>query len=281
MNKKPRLLDAARTEAVKRKKTSDLLRQCGTILKHLTQHKWAWPFMQPVDVEGLQLPDYYKIIRRPMDLGTIRSRLEAKDGTGYHNVREFCEDVRLVFRNAMLYNESSTEVHFMAKALLQKFEDRWKVVVEPRLEEEERLYEDQQDTFLSDFAELHAREEEATEQLRANVISQLTDVENKVDSFLKQVLSKCRPTRVEEKKDLCSRICQLPPTSLTRVVEILGKDAQDAATDNIFVDLEVVDDSMLWRLHFFIKMLTENAEEEQGAKPVEVKCDTGDLSNAS
>lgn len=71
-----------------------------------------------------------------MDLGTIRSRLEAKDGMGYHNVRQFSEDVRLVFRNAMLYNESWTEVHFMAKALLQKFEDRWKVSVEPRLAEE-------------------------------------------------------------------------------------------------------------------------------------------------
>lgn len=27
----------------------------------ITQHKWAWPFMQPVDVEGLGLHDYYKV----------------------------------------------------------------------------------------------------------------------------------------------------------------------------------------------------------------------------
>lgn len=27
----------------------------------ITQHKWAWPFMQPVDVKGLGLHDYYEV----------------------------------------------------------------------------------------------------------------------------------------------------------------------------------------------------------------------------
>ena len=27
----------------------------------ITQHKWAYPFMQPVDVEGLGLHDYYEV----------------------------------------------------------------------------------------------------------------------------------------------------------------------------------------------------------------------------
>lgn len=27
----------------------------------ITQHKWAWPFMQPVDVKGLGLDDYYEV----------------------------------------------------------------------------------------------------------------------------------------------------------------------------------------------------------------------------
>lgn len=28
----------------------------------LSQHKWAWPFMEPVDVEGLGLHDYYQVV---------------------------------------------------------------------------------------------------------------------------------------------------------------------------------------------------------------------------
>ncbi|KAI5080345.1 hypothetical protein GOP47_0005824 [Adiantum capillus-veneris] len=246
---------------------SDHMRLGGNILRQLMQHRWAWPFLQPVDVEGLQLHDYHKIVRRPMDLGTIRSRLEAKDGTGYRHVRELCEDVRLVFRNAMLYNESWTEVHVMAKALLQKFEDRWKVAVEPRLIEEEKLYEDQQEGYLSNIAELRSQEEQAAEQLSKDVLSQLSDMENKLNSFLMQVLSKCRSMRVKEKKELYSRLRELPPASLSRVVELVSPESDgEAAVDDISVDLEALDPSTLWRLHFFEKMLKDNAQEQVEAK---------------
>jgi len=33
---------------------------------------YAWPFLQPVAVELLGLTDYYNIIKRPMDLGTVK-----------------------------------------------------------------------------------------------------------------------------------------------------------------------------------------------------------------
>ncbi|MCO5550694.1 hypothetical protein L7F22_004184 [Adiantum nelumboides] len=263
VNKKPRLFDAARIEAVKKKKMSDLMRLGGTLLRQLMQHRWAWPFLQPVDVEGLQLHDYYKIIKRPMDLGTIRGRLEAKDGTGYRHIRELCEDVRLVFRNAMLYNESWTEVHVMAKALLHKFEDRWKVSIEPRLIE---LYEDQHEGYLLDIAELRSQEEQAAEQLSNDVLSELSDMESKLNSLVMQVLSKCRPMKVEEKNDLYSRLQKLPPPSLSRVVEIVSPESAGDAVDDISVDLEALDPSTLWRLHFFEKMITDNAQEQVEAK---------------
>ena len=33
----------------------------------------------------------------------------AKDGTGYRNVREICDDVRLAFNNAINYNDESEQ----------------------------------------------------------------------------------------------------------------------------------------------------------------------------
>ena len=71
-----------------------------------------------------------------MDLGTIKKRLATNDSTGYRYAREFCEDVRLVFRNAMLYNDSSSDVFNMAKTLSQKFEKKWKLRIEAQLLEE-------------------------------------------------------------------------------------------------------------------------------------------------
>jgi hypothetical protein len=39
--------------------------------------QYAWPFAHPVDYVALGVPDYPMIIQRPMDLATIRDKLEA------------------------------------------------------------------------------------------------------------------------------------------------------------------------------------------------------------
>lgn len=70
-----------------------------------------------------------------MDFSTIKAKMEAKDGTGYNNVREICADVRLIFKNAMKYNDERNDVHVMAKTLLAKFEEKWLQLL-PKVDEE-------------------------------------------------------------------------------------------------------------------------------------------------
>lgn len=43
--------------------------QCKGLLKTLMEAKSAVWFLSPVDPVALKLPDYYKIIKDPMDLG--------------------------------------------------------------------------------------------------------------------------------------------------------------------------------------------------------------------
>ncbi|WVZ25267.1 hypothetical protein V8G54_003811 [Vigna mungo] len=145
--KKP-MQDASHTEAAAAKRMQELMRQFSTILRQasakilqhfflqITQHKWAWPFLDPVDVEGLRLHDYYEVIDKPMDFSTIKSKMEAKEGQGYNNVREIYADVRLIFKNAMKYNNEKHDVHVMAKTLLEKFEEKWLQLL-PKVAEEE------------------------------------------------------------------------------------------------------------------------------------------------
>jgi hypothetical protein len=38
-------------------------------------HSWGWPFLKPVDPEALNLPDYFSIITKPIDLGTIKTNI--------------------------------------------------------------------------------------------------------------------------------------------------------------------------------------------------------------
>lgn len=81
------------------------------------------------------LAAFLQVIDRPMDFSTIKNQMEAKDGTGYKNVREICADVRLVFKNAMKYNAEKSDVHVMAKTLLEKFEEKWLQLL-PKVTEE-------------------------------------------------------------------------------------------------------------------------------------------------
>lgn len=97
--------------------------QCGIILKELMKQSCGWVFSEPVDPVKLNIPDYFSIINKPMDLGTIKSKLE-KDC--YSTIEEFSADVSLTFSNAMLYNPPEDQVHKWAIMLNDNFSKRWK-----------------------------------------------------------------------------------------------------------------------------------------------------------
>ncbi|XP_044479248.1 transcription factor GTE3, chloroplastic-like [Mangifera indica] len=101
---------------------SRLFKNCSNLLEKLMKHKFGWVFNKPVDVKGLGLHDYYTIVKHPMDLGTVKVRLSKKL---YKSPKEFAEDVRLTFNNAILYNPKGQDVHIMAEQLLMIFEEKW------------------------------------------------------------------------------------------------------------------------------------------------------------
>ena len=104
---------------------SPVFKTCSDLLTRLMKHKFGWVFNKPVDVKGLGLHDYHTIVKHPMDLGTVKTRL---DKNWYKSPREFAEDVRLTFGNAMLYNPKGQDVHFMAEQLSKIYEDQWKPI---------------------------------------------------------------------------------------------------------------------------------------------------------
>lgn len=66
-------------------------------------------FREPVDWKGLGLTDYPDIIKKPMDLGTIKKKIENDD---YNTVEDIATEIRLVWSNCMLYNRDGSEVSF-------------------------------------------------------------------------------------------------------------------------------------------------------------------------
>lgn len=53
----------------------------------------------------LQIPNYYKIIKKPMDLSTVKKKLQKKHSQHYQTPEDFVADVRLIFKNCERFNE--------------------------------------------------------------------------------------------------------------------------------------------------------------------------------
>ncbi|TVU29378.1 hypothetical protein EJB05_20942 [Eragrostis curvula] len=102
-----------------------VFKQCEAILKKLMTQKCSHIFNEPVDAKKLNIPDYRDIIKHPMDLGTIKKKL---DSGSYSSPLDFAADVRLTFNNAMTYNPRGHAVHDMAIHLNKMFENRWRTI---------------------------------------------------------------------------------------------------------------------------------------------------------
>uniref|UniRef100_A0A1E1VZP5 Bromo domain-containing protein n=1 Tax=Pectinophora gossypiella TaxID=13191 RepID=A0A1E1VZP5_PECGO len=87
------------------------------VLEQLTNHEDAWPFMDPVEEE--YAPNYYAVIRRPMDLRKMEERLD----TGYYtDFAMFKADFKLIVNNCRLYNGQDNEYTTMVDNLQAAFD---------------------------------------------------------------------------------------------------------------------------------------------------------------
>ena len=82
----------------------------GMLHSQISQHRYGNIFHNPI--KKSEAPDYGDIVKRPMDLKTIKSRV--KDGL-IANSLEFQRDIFLMFANAMMYNRPGSEIYNMAE----------------------------------------------------------------------------------------------------------------------------------------------------------------------
>lgn len=84
---------------------------------------------KPKDAGGLKIrffermpdkgsnPDYYQVIKNPIALDLIKRKAKRKK---YQSLDHFMEDIKLMFENAMTYNEDDSEIYQDAAELLQE-----------------------------------------------------------------------------------------------------------------------------------------------------------------
>ncbi|ORX57887.1 Bromodomain-domain-containing protein [Piromyces finnis] len=96
---------------------------CSMIIKTMERQPNAIPFLKPVDPVALNIPDYFNVIKTPMDFSTILKKLKKGE---YPTMNEFVDDVDLVFKNCMTYNPPNNPVHKMGQEMKDFFIEQLK-----------------------------------------------------------------------------------------------------------------------------------------------------------
>ncbi|KAI8043873.1 bromodomain-containing protein 3 [Drosophila gunungcola] len=129
---------------------TNVLENLKSVLNCIWRSRWAYHFRQPVDAVALGLPNYHKLIKHPMDLGTIKKRLH---NNYYWQADEALDDFELIFENCMLFNLEGTLVHQAGKELRNAFYTRLASIdlsreeeLKPKQEKRKRKATDAQDT---------------------------------------------------------------------------------------------------------------------------------------
>ncbi|KAJ6851300.1 putative transcription factor GTE4 isoform X2 [Iris pallida] len=251
-------------------------KSCASLLQKLMKHKHGWVFNNPVDVKGLNLHDYYTIIKNPMDLGTVKSRLSKN---WYKTLEEFAEDVRLTFLNAMTYNPKGQDVHVMAEQLLQIFEERWPTIMSeytylssprPPLPAKRpppppppppppvnmRRFLERSDSMVHPVA--------VESRLKPVSFPQPHIGRTPAPKKPKAKDMYKRDMTFDEKQKLSTNLQNLPPEKLDNIVQIIKKRNSSLSQhdDEIEVDIDSVDTETLWELDRFVtnykKSLSKN-----------------------
>ncbi|KAL6143154.1 hypothetical protein ACLB2K_053849 [Fragaria x ananassa] len=244
-----------------------LMKQCKTVLQRLMNQKCAHPFVKPVDIVALKIPDYFTIIKHPMDLGTIQKKLTS--GV-YSSPLEFAADVRLTFTNAMTYNPGDNLVHIYADDLSKKFELWWKPI-EKKIQKAEPP------------AKTPAHEDmETAKPILPSRKRPITSMPREVKSEpAKRVMS------VKDRQNLVRDLESLPPEDIPSSIINFLREHSSKGEDNPEGEIEIsIDDFSDDSLFTIRKLLDEHAQEKEKnhvmAEPcsMELLNDSG-LSNSS
>ncbi|KAK2871970.1 hypothetical protein FQN49_002667 [Arthroderma sp. PD_2] len=121
----PKNRDLPFTMKPKKKKFQWELKFCQEVLDELHKPRHALTvsfFYYPVDPVALNIPTYHNVIKKPMDLQTMKTKLSTGQ---YENAKEFEMDMRQIFKNCYKFNIVGDPVYTAGKSVEDLFDRKW------------------------------------------------------------------------------------------------------------------------------------------------------------
>eukprot|EP00210_Caulerpa_lentillifera_P001621 g1559.t1 len=228
----------------------------------------AGVFTAPVDLR--EAPDYFNIVKEPMDLETIRKRLERGF---YENPRDFSEDMRLVWSNCALYNKKGEYIERLGRRGSLCFERNWAMsglAEEPRLKRlnagrPAQKYEPEElnmETPTKKSTKGTARANpKAKSKLQSKTgtksapagAAEVDDISSKVEN----VAHEDRNMSEDDMRNLVTCLRSLGDSMLEDVIMIIREngnfDMKKDESEEIELDLSELNNRTLWKLDAYLK----------------------------
>ncbi|KAE9972543.1 hypothetical protein EG327_009458 [Venturia inaequalis] len=291
----------------KKKKHQLELKFCQHVMSELVKKKhqaFAYPFMVPVDPVALNIPNYHKVIKKPMDFGTIQNNLHTSQ---YAKAKEFYDDATLVFQNCFKFNPPTDEVNKMGKLLQSVFEQTWATkenwlldnapASEPQSDDEED--EEDEEDEVEDTSDAVRRMQEIQQQIAAlsaealklTAVPKRASPKASVPKRSKTSKSKrpsgtglaapSRPSKsktvkkpkkltLEQKREVSDGIAALDESQMRKAVQIIRNGVphlRNVQDDELELDIDEIPDDVTYQLYQFVKAKLPRSQRAPDPEP--------------
>lgn len=276
----------------RKKKFAAELKFCGQVLKELMSKKheaYSFPFLQPVDPVALNCPNYFKVIKEPMDLSTVQYKY---NNNQYETADEFAADIKLMFRNCYKFNPEGSPVNVMGHRLEQVFDTKWldKPAPAPTPPPPDSSDEGSDFEFTEELSnpaikfleeqlermkeELSKLKREAVREARKNGRRRKgkgskTTTDRRRSGSRRESASQPVMT-FEMKKELSEKIGNLPEKKLRHVVTIIQESMphlKNSDQDEIELDMDQLDPETLLKLYNYVVRKDDQKRATKSATP--------------
>ncbi|XP_049847940.1 uncharacterized protein LOC126304996 [Schistocerca gregaria] len=235
------------------------------VLMHFMDNPQSAVFLEPVDWVALDLPVYPKIIKMPMDLGTIKKKLLSGE---VQNIAAFARLMRLVFTNALKFNEPGSSIALLSESLLEEFEANYAELkaLTATQGSNDGGRQQEQDTLIKSLEqeaeELEAQIQQTKEKIESTKQSQEESAKEIVEEKLRMQLPVNRikklkiipprlPLTYAEKEELCRRIEEsLDRSAVPGLLEVIS--TSEISGDEVEVDIDKLDDDTLIKVQAYV-----------------------------